>query len=90
MRLDPDRYTPVEFPRMSAPEDLRAEKERLVRRLSDSGWFVSAGVGMVENSPCIILAVRRGARAEASRAVDQLMLAAPVELREVEDVRIQR
>ena len=74
---------------MSAPEDLRAEKENLVRRVSHFSWFVSAGVGLVEDSPCIILAVRRGSRAEAKRAVDELKLAAPIELREVDPVRTQ-
>ncbi len=75
---------------MSATEDLRAQKEVLVRRVSQSHWFVSAGIGRVENSPCIILAVRQGARAEARRAVDELMLAAPIELREVDEVRTLR
>jgi hypothetical protein len=72
---------------MTTRSRLLSAKRALLEDISHLSWFVSAGIGRVDDEKGIVVSIRPGSRATARRRIRALELRVPLALREVTDVR---
>jgi hypothetical protein len=72
---------------MTTRSRLQCAKRALLEDVSHLSWFVSAGIGRVDDERGIVVSIQPGSRARARRRIRELELRVPLALREVKDVR---